>query len=98
MNFWMCYLEQPIATHVLGFLGGLLQGIGTVMSLQAGSILGNTISMSITRCSPVVAALWGWGFWGELNGASIATRCMFCAMLICFLVAVALLGWASSFG
>jgi len=97
MDFWHTYLQQHMSTHALGILGGVLQGLGTILSLQSGSVLGNTVSMSITRCAPVVAAMWGWCYWGELHGASFGTRCVFCSMMITFLVAVALLGWASSF-
>lgn len=97
MDFWRSYIQQNISAHALGILGGVIQGLGTLLSLQSGSVLGNTVSMSITRCAPVVAAMWGWCYWGELHGASFVTRCIFCSMMMTFLVAVALLGWASSF-
>merc|ERR1719356_756420 len=98
MDFWSNYLKQPVPTHALGVLGGLLQGLGTVLSLHSGSVLGNAVSLSITRCSPVVAAMWGWLYWGELHGASTTTRCIYFGMIVAFLTAVSLLGWASSFG
>jgi len=50
--------------------------------------------MSITRCCPVVAALWGLVVWGEMAGASRMAIIFFVGMVIFFLVAVALLSVA----
>jgi glucose uptake protein len=97
IDFWTSYFQQPMSTHALGILGGCLQGIGTILSLEAGMALGNALGLSITRCAPVVSALWGWLYWDELRGASINTRVIFTSMIATFLVAVALLGWASAY-
>lgn len=76
--------------HFLGVVGGVMHGVGTVLSLQAGDVLGNTISVSILRCHPLIVSLWGVTVWKELAGARRVAVGMFVCMLLMFIAAVAL--------
>ena len=40
---------------------------GVVLCIVAGREEGVAVSVSIARCSPIVAALWGLLVWGEVN-------------------------------
>lgn len=68
--YWRSYLTLTRWQHLLALLGGFTQGVGSLLALQAGEAIGNTISMSIIRCSPVVAAAWGAFLWGDLAAPS----------------------------
>ena len=86
--FWPNYLALKSATHFLGILGGFMHGLGTLLSLDAGKSLGNSVSISITRCQPLVCALWGVLLWGELQGARRGTLFYFVCMMMLFVAAV----------
>merc|ERR1712203_219770 len=75
----------------MGLMGGLLHGAGFVLTLRAGQIIGNTISVSIARCSPFVCALWGALLWKELQGSRCKTVCAFLLTLLLCAIAVGLL-------
>ena len=82
---------MTVSSHVMGFLGGAMWCVGTLLAFVAGDTLGLTISMSITRCCPLVASLWGFALWGELKGASWKTSFLFVGMLVTYTSAVALI-------
>ncbi|CAE7333126.1 UPS1 [Symbiodinium pilosum] len=90
LNFWANYMELRAWNHFLGLSGGFAHGCGSLLSLQAGRVLGNAVAMSITRCQPLVCATWGVLIWGELQGAGTKTSCLFASMLLAFTAAVVL--------
>ncbi|CAE7534749.1 rep [Symbiodinium natans] len=57
LNFWANYLELRAWNHFLGLAGGFAHGCGSLLSLQAGRVLGNAVAMSITRCQPLVGGV-----------------------------------------
>lgn len=86
--FCSAYCALPWRKHLCGLIGGFMHGLGTILSLSAGNVLGNSVSISITRCQPLVVALWGVFLWGELQGATRATWCYFVCMMLLFVAAV----------
>jgi len=90
LSFWSSYLELRAWNHFLGLAGGFAHGCGSMLSLQAGRALGNTVALSITRCQPLVCASWAVLIWGELQGAGRKTSCLFASMLFAFTMAVVL--------
>lgn len=88
IEFLPSYVALPCRTHLYGILGGFMHGLGAVLSLEGGRVLGNAVSVSITRCQPLVCAIWGVLLWGELDNATHGTRCTFGCMLIMFAMAV----------
>ena len=54
--------------------------------------------MSITRCSPMVAALWGLALWGEGKGATRKARLYIGVMFLCYLAAIVCLAESSHKG
>uniref|UniRef100_A0A7S0B5Q5 EamA domain-containing protein n=1 Tax=Pyrodinium bahamense TaxID=73915 RepID=A0A7S0B5Q5_9DINO len=95
--FWRGYSVQPMTAHALGLVGGVGEGIGLLLVFEAGELIGNSLAMSIVRCSPVVAALWGVCLWGDLDGAGGGAVCAFASMVVAFLVAVCVLCSAGLF-
>eukprot|EP00931_Biecheleriopsis_adriatica_P010170 TRINITY_DN111268_c0_g1_i1.p1 TRINITY_DN111268_c0_g1~~TRINITY_DN111268_c0_g1_i1.p1 ORF type:complete len:265 (+),score=36.27 TRINITY_DN111268_c0_g1_i1:48-797(+) len=93
--FWQAYWSLPSTTHFASICGGVMQGLGTTLSLSAGQTLGVSVSMSITRCSPVVAAFWGVAVWNELRDASSDALAAFAGMVVMYLLAVAFLSLAA---
>jgi len=55
--------------HLLGLLGGLIWGTGTVFNFVAASFTGVAISYAIGQSAPMVAALWGIFVWKEFAGS-----------------------------
>ena len=88
LSFWRSYLELSCYQHCLGLMGGFAHGVGSLLSIQAGKFLGNAVAMSITRCQPLVCALWGVLVWGELSGAGRKTTWIFSGMLSMFVLAL----------
>lgn len=88
LAFWPNYLALPAKVHCFALLGGTMHGLGTVLSLESGRVLGNTISVSILRCHPLVVSLWGVFAWEELKGAKLAASLAFVCMLLMFVIAV----------
>ena len=88
LNFWRSYSELTIWQHFLGLCGGFAHGLGCLLSVQSGHVLGNAMAMSITRCQPLVCAIWGVLVWGELQGARCKTILILLAMLLMFVLAL----------
>ena len=66
----------------------------TLMALLSGEAVGLAVSVTITRCSPLVAACWGICVWQESRGMTplakkyaAAMMGFYCFALICFSLA-----------
>jgi len=53
------YSIMPLSSHLLGMVGGGMWSAGTLLSFVAGKKAGLTVSISIARCCPLVASIWG---------------------------------------
>src|SRR5712671_7992647 len=63
------FFHGAASGHMLGLLGGVIWGTGTVFNLVAANFTGVAISYAIGQSAPMVAALWGVLAWKEFQGA-----------------------------
>ena len=92
------YRKLPLKAHLAAVGGGALWSVGTFMSLLASESQGLAVAMSITRCSPMVAALWGLALWGEGKVATRKARIYIGGMFLCYLAAIVCLAESSHKG
>lgn len=85
------YCALSCKAHLYGFAGGALWSLGTLFSLLAGERVGLAVAVSIARCSPMVAAVWGLWYWGEGRHAHGCTRAYLALMFACYSLAVVVL-------
>ena len=82
------YFRQRPADHLLGVLGGVIWGTGTVFNFVAAGFVGVAISYAIGQAAPMVAALWGIAVWREFDGANRQAKTYLAAMFVCYLLAL----------
>jgi glucose uptake protein len=82
------------ADHLLGVLGGVVWGTGTVFNFVAASFVGVAISYAIGQAAPMVAALWGILVWHEFRGAPPRAWVFVVLMFACYAAALAVLSSA----
>lgn len=63
------FFRASAGDHLLGFIGGIVWGVGTVFNLVAANFTGVATSYAIGQASPMVAALWGVLAWHEFQNA-----------------------------
>lgn len=74
--------------HVLGLLGGVIWGVGTVFNFVAASLVGVAISYAVGQAAPMVAAFWGVFVWKEFAGASGKAKTYLALMFAFYLLAL----------
>lgn len=79
------YFKGNLSTHSVGILGGIIWGVGTVLSYIAAGKAGPAISYALGQGAPMIAALWGVFIWKEFKGSSKAVNYMLIAMFILFI-------------
>ena len=79
------YFKGNFKTHSVGILGGLIWGVGTVLSYIAAGKAGPAISYALGQGAPMIAALWGILIWKEFKDSSKATNNLLIAMFILFI-------------
>jgi len=82
------YAAAPASYHVLGLLGGVVWGVGTVFNFVAASLVGVAISYAIGQASPMIAALWGVFVWREFRGSNRRARLYLVGMFVSYLLAL----------
>jgi len=80
--------------HVLGILGGVIWGTGTVFNFVSASFTGVAISYAIGQSAPMVAALWGIFVWKEFAGAGSKAKIYLLLMFAFYVVAIILVAKA----
>jgi glucose uptake protein len=85
----------PVSNHLLGFLGGLIWGLGTVFNLVAASLTGVAISYAIGQSAPMVAALWGILAWKEFRGSGGRAKAYLGLMFVFYGLAIFLVAHAN---
>jgi glucose uptake protein len=80
--------------HLLGVLGGVIWGTGTVFNFVAASFTGVAISYAIGQAAPMVAALWGLFVWKEFAGAGGKATRYLTLMFTCYVLAIVLIARA----
>jgi len=88
------YAAAPASYHVLGLLGGVVWGVGTVFNFVAASLVGVAISYAIGQASPMIAALWGVFVWREFRGSNRRARLYLVGMFVSYLLALVLIARA----
>jgi glucose uptake protein len=89
------FFRGPASGHMLGVLGGLIWGTGTVFNMVAASLTGVAISYAIGQSAPMVAALWGVFVWKEFAGAGSKAKTYLAGMFIFYGFAILLIAKAN---
>lgn len=82
------FFRGPASGHMLGVLGGLIWGTGTVFNMVAASLTGVAISYAIGQSAPMVAALWGVFAWKEFAGAGSRAKLYLVLMFVFYALAI----------
>jgi glucose uptake protein len=90
------FFRGPASGHMLGLLGGLIWGAGTVFNLVAANFTGVAISYAIGQSAPMVAALWGVLAWKEFQGANGLAKTFLALMFVFYALAILLIAKANT--
>ncbi len=93
------YFKGTWKQHLLGIAGGVIWAIGAVSNFVAASApasvnIGPGVSYALGQGATLVSTLWGLLVWKEFEGASDKVRVRVAAMLILFVVGLALVSLA----
>src|SRR6267142_2094306 len=89
------FFRGPAAGHLLGLMGGVIWGTGTVFNLVAANFTGVAISYAIGQSAPMVAALWGVFAWKEFAGAPGKAKTFLVLMFVFYGLAILLVARAN---
>ena len=78
-------------THMVGIIGGLIWGLGTVLSFMAAGKAGAAISYGLGQGATMVAALWGVFIWKEFKGGGRNVNLLLFLMFVLFISGLALI-------
>src|ERR1700719_2239156 len=92
------YFHGPASGHVLGLMGGVIWGTGTVFNLVAANFTGVAISYAIGQSAPMVAALWGVFAWKEFEGSNRQANAFLVLMFLFYILAIILIAKANTAG
>ncbi len=84
--------------HLMGILGGVVWGTGTVFNFVAAGLVGVAISYAIGQAAPMVAALWGVLVWKEFRGAGGRAQALLAGMFVCYVLALVFISRAYTAG
>lgn len=84
------YFSGTGKSHLMGILGGVIWCIGMSFSILASDKAGPAISYGLGQGATVVAALWGIFVWKEFKGAPKGVGGMLNAMLLLYVLGLAL--------
>ena len=90
------YFKGAGKLHLVGILGGVVWGLGTVLSYIAAGKAGAAISYALGQGAPMIAALWGVFVWKEFKGADAKTNTYLAIMFIFFILGLAMIVYAGS--
>lgn len=85
------YFRGAIKSHGMGVLGGVIWCVGMSFSILASDKAGPAISYGLGQGATVVAALWGIFVWKEFKGAPKGVGGMLNAMLLLYVLGLALI-------
>jgi glucose uptake protein GlcU len=80
--------EVPRRSRMLGMCAGAIWGVGTLCSLVAGEVVGLGVSMTLTRCSPLVATFWGVCMWKEADGMGPRAKQFLAGMVLFYILSI----------
>ena len=90
------FFTAPASGHLLGLLGGVIWGTGTVFNVVAGKATTFAISYAIGQSAPMVAALWGVLAWKEFAGSGKSANLYLALMFVFYGLAILLVAHANS--
>eukprot|EP00444_Apocalathium_aciculiferum_P059625 CAMPEP_0183592816 /NCGR_PEP_ID=MMETSP0371-20130417/168698_1 /TAXON_ID=268820 /ORGANISM="Peridinium aciculiferum, Strain PAER-2" /LENGTH=132 /DNA_ID=CAMNT_0025804375 /DNA_START=34 /DNA_END=429 /DNA_ORIENTATION=- len=82
------YFTKSLALHGWGLLGGAIWALGTASNLVSGGSLGYALSYALGQTAPIVAVLWGLGWYREFDGAPRQAVLFLVFMFVLFLAAI----------
>lgn len=85
------YFKGNTKTHLIGMLGGVIWGVGTLFSYIAAGKAGAAISYALGQGAPMIAALWGVFVWKEFRGAGKTVDRLLALMFFFFIVGLSLI-------
>ncbi|MCP9750962.1 GRP family sugar transporter [Ferruginibacter sp. HRS2-29] len=85
------YFKGSAGTHLVGVAGGMIWGLGTILSFVAAGKAGAAISYGLGQGATMVAALWGVFIWKEFKGASPKVNTMLLLMFLLFVAGLSLI-------
>jgi glucose uptake protein len=85
------YFSGTLRSHLTGLAGGIIWCVGMSFSIIASGKAGTAISYGLGQGATVVAALWGIFVWKEFASAPKGTNTILYAMLLCYLLGLALI-------
>lgn len=85
------FFKGTIKSHGMGVLGGVIWCVGMSFSILASDKAGPAISYGLGQGATVVAALWGIFVWKEFKGAPKGVGGMLNAMLLLYVLGLALI-------
>lgn len=89
------FFSGPPSGHLLGLLGGVIWGTGTVFNVVAGKATAFAISYAIGQSAPMVAALWGVLAWKEFAGSGPRAKLYLTLMFVFYALAILLVARAN---
>src|SRR5256885_17035827 len=89
------FFSGPPSGHLLGLLGGVIWGTGTVFNVVAGKATTFAISYAIGQSAPMVAALWGLLAWKEFVGSGSRAKLYLALMFVFYGLAILLVARAN---
>lgn len=85
------YIHGTASTHLVGMLGGVIWGLGTLLSYIAAGKAGAAISYALGQGAPMIAALWGLLIWKEFSGSGRKAVAYLTLMFILFLLGLGMI-------
>jgi glucose uptake protein len=89
------FFTAPVSGHLLGLLGGVIWGTGTVFNVVAGKATAFAISYAIGQSAPMVAALWGILVWKEFANSGTRAKTYLSLMFVFYAMAIFLVARAN---
>lgn len=85
------YFKGSAKTHLVGIFGGIVWGIGTLLSYISAGKAGAAISYALGQGAPMIAALWGVWIWKEFNGAKKSVNLWLTLMFVFFIIGLGII-------
>ncbi len=85
------YFSGSLSTHMVGVIGGLIWGLGTVLSYMCAGKAGAAISYALGQGATMVAAFWGVFIWKEFKGAGKGVKMLLFFMFLLFITGLGLI-------
>ena len=79
------YFAGSMSTHCVGALGGVIWGLGTLISYISAGKAGASISYALGQGAPMIAALWGVFIWKEFKGGNKTVNLLLVLMFLFFI-------------